>query len=140
MQVQPYLMFEGRGDEAIAFYQKALGAELIMRMRVKESPDPHPPGMLPPGSEDKILHASLRIGSTEVSLSDGMCAGSPTFQGISLSLTVDTVEEADRFFGALAEGGNVHMPLSETFFSPRFGMLADRFGVSWMVYVEPKDK
>ncbi len=135
MNVQPYLFFDGRCEEAVQFYRSALGAEVTMLMRVKESPDP---GMVPPGaSGDKILHASLRIGDTTVLASDGQCLGRPSFQGFALSLTVPDEAEAERRFRALAEGGQVHMPLAKTFFSPRFGMVADRFGVSWMIYVGP---
>jgi PhnB protein len=108
-----------------------------MMMRFKESPEPHPPGMLPPGAENKVMHASLRIGDAMVLASDGMCGGQSNFQGFSLSLTVRDEAEADRVFAALADGGEVRMPLAKTFFSPRFGMVADRFGVSWMVYVAP---
>jgi PhnB protein len=132
MNVQPYLVFEGRCEEALEFYRKALGAEVTMLMRFKDSPDP---GMCQPGAEDKVMHASLRIGETTVLASDGRCAGPASFQGFSLSLTVADEAEAERRFAALAAGGQVHMPLSKTFFSPRFGMVADRFGVSWMVYV-----
>jgi len=107
-----------------------------MLLRNKESPEPHQPGMLPPGSENKILHANIRIGETSVLLSDGRCGGHPKFEGFSLSLTVATPAEADKFFAALAQGGQVHMPLTKTFFSPRFGMLADRFGVGWMIYAK----
>ncbi len=138
MKVQPYLFFDGRAEEAIDFYKKALGAEVLMLMRFNESPDPPPPGMLAPGSEDKVMHASLRIGETEVMASDGRCAGGPAFQGVSLSLSVAGEAEADRLFGALAEGGQVQMPIGRTFFSPRFGMVADRFGVSWMVVAAPE--
>jgi PhnB protein len=123
MLVQPYLSFDGRCEEAIEFYREALGAETTMLMRFKESPEPPPPG-IPPGSENKIMHASLRIGDTTVMASDGACQGKPGFQGISLSLTVPNEAEADRRFNALAEGGQVQMPLTKTFFSPRFGMVA----------------
>jgi PhnB protein len=133
MKVQPYLFFDGRCEEAIEFYRKALGAEVVMLMRFRDSPDPPPPGMIPPGSEDKVMHASLRIGETEVMASDGRCMGKPAFQGVSLSLSVSSEAEADRLFNLLAEGGQVQMPIGKTFFSPRFGMVADRFGVSWMV-------
>jgi PhnB protein len=132
MQIQTYLFFEGRCDEAIAFYQSALGAEVTMLMRFKEGPEP---GMVPPGSEDKVMHAAVRIGDTMVLASDGRCLGQPTFQGFALSLTAADAAEAERLFAALGEGGTVQMPLAETFFSPRFGMVADRFGVPWMVYV-----
>jgi len=137
MQIQPYLFFDGRCEEALEFYGKAIGAEKIMLMRYKESPEPPPPGSLPPGCENKVIHASVRIGDSTVLLSDGHCQGNMVFQGFSLSLTVATVAEADRMFAALADGGQVRMPLTKTFFSPRFGMLADRFGVAWMVYVAP---
>ncbi len=137
MKVQPYLFFDGRCEEAIDFYKRALGAEVLMLMRFRESPDPPPPGMVPPGSENKIMHASLRIGETEVMASDGMCAGKPEFKGVTLSLSASNEAEADRLFNALAEGGQVQMPIGKTFFSPRFGMVADRFGVSWMILAAP---
>jgi PhnB protein len=135
MQVQPYLFFDGRCEEAIEFYRKALGAEVTMLMRFKDSPEPPQPGTCPPGAGDKVMHMSVRIGETTVLASDGRCLGKPSFQGFSLSLTVPNDAEAERRFAALAEGGQVQMPLTKTFFSSRFGMVADRFGVSWMVYV-----
>ena len=137
MKVQPYLFFDGRCEEAIEFYRQALGAELLMMMRFKDSPDPPPPGMVPPGSENKIMHASMRLGETEVMASDGSCMGKPLFQGVSLSLSVSSEAEADRLFSVLGEGGQVQMPIGKTFFSPRFGMVADRFGVSWMIVTTP---
>ena len=137
MQIQPYLSFDGRSEEAIEFYKKALGAEVTMLMRFKDSPEPHPPSMIPPGAEDKVMHASFRIGDTTVMAMDGRCLGRPSFQGFSLSLTAANEAEADRLFAALADGGQVQMPLTKTFFSPRFGMIADRFGVSWMIVVGP---
>lgn len=133
MQVQPYLFFDGRCEEALEFYRAVLGAEVTMLMRFKENPDSPPPGMVPPGADDKVMHTSFRIGETEVMASDGRCTGKPSFQGISLSLSVPDAATADRLFAALADGGQVQMPLGKTFFSPRFGMVADRFGVSWMV-------
>ena len=135
MQVQPYLFFNGRCEEAIAFYKKAIGAEAMILMRNRESPEPHRPGMLPPGSDDKIMHTSLRIGATTVMASDGRCEGQPDFRGFALSLDAANDAEADRLFAALAEGGQVQMPLAKTFWSPRFGMVTDRFGVLWMVGV-----
>ena len=135
MQVQPYLFFDGRCEEAIEFYKSALGAKVEMLLRFKESPDRPPPGMVPPGSEDKVMHTCLRIGDTAVMASDGRCLGKPSFSGFSLSLTARDEPEADRLFAALADGGEVQMPLAKTFFSPRFGMVADRFGVSWMIVV-----
>lgn len=130
--LEPYLFFGGRCDEALAFYQAALGAEVEMRMRYQESPEPPPPGMLPPDWGSKVMHASLRIGTCRVMVSDGCEAGTP-FAGFSLSLALPEVTEVDRVFHALAEGGRVTMPLSTTFWSPRFGMLVDRFGIGWMV-------
>jgi PhnB protein len=137
MQVQAYLFFDGRCDEAVEFYKKALGAEVTMLMRFKDSPEPHQPGMLAPGSENKVMHASLRIGETMVMASDGRCLGTPSFQGFCLSLDVPDAAAADRLFAALADGGQVQMPLAKTFWSPRFGMVTDRFGVAWMVSVVP---
>lgn len=135
MQIQPYLFFDGRCEEALEFYRRALGAEVTMLMRFKDSPVPQPPGAVPPGCDDKVMHTSFRIGDTTVMASDGQCLGRPSFQGFALSLTVADAAEAERLFAALADGGQVQMPLTETFFSPRFGMAADRYGVSWMVIV-----
>jgi PhnB protein len=135
MDVQAYLFFDGRCEEALSFYQRVLGAELTMMMRFKEAPDGPPPGSVPAGSENKVMHAALRIGDTTVMASDGRCQGKPSFQGFALCITVENEAQADRTFAALADGGQVQMPLGKTFFSPRFGMVADRFGVSWMVIV-----
>jgi PhnB protein len=132
MELQPYLFFDGRCEEAIAFYQSALGAEVTMLMRYKDCPQPD---MISPGSGEKVMHANLSIGGSTVLASDGQCEGQPNFQGFALSVTAADPAEAERLFAALGDGGQVQMPLAETFFSPRFGMLADRFGVSWMVYV-----
>ena len=132
MQIQPYLFFDGRCDEAIEFYRRTVGAEVTMLMRFKEAPDQ---AMVTPESKDKVMHASLRIGDTAVLASDGRCMGNPNFQGFALSLTVANEAEAKRMFDALGDGGQVQMPLAKTFFSPSFGMVADRFGVGWMVYV-----
>ncbi|MBA4143067.1 MAG: VOC family protein [Nitrosospira sp.] len=137
MQVQPYLFYDGRCEEAVEFYRGALGAEVTMLMRFRDSPESAHGCKIPSGSEDKIMHSSFRVGDTTVMASDGMCSGQPSFQGFSLSLTVVDVAEADRLFAALADGGQVQMPLAETFWSPRFGMVADRFGVSWMIMVAP---
>jgi len=133
MQVQPYVFFDGRCEEAVEFYKQALGAQVTMLMRYKDCPDPPPPGMVAPGSANKVMHASLRIGDTTVMASDGNCLGQPSFQGFSLSLTVPNEAEAERLFTALSDGGQVQMSLAKTFFSPRFGMVTDRFGVAWMV-------
>jgi len=129
MQVQLYLFFEGRCAEALEFYQRALGAEVTMLMHYKDSPDP----AMVHGTGDKVMHASFRIGDSTVLASDGRCHGQPSFHGFSLSLTVADDAEAERRFAALAEGGQVQMPLAKTFFASRFGAVADRFGVSWMV-------
>ena len=137
MLIQPYLFFDGRCEEALDFYRARLGAEVTMLMRYSDSPDPVPPGMVPPGSDNKVMHSSFRIGETTVMASDGRCEGKITFQGFCLSLTVPNEAEADRKFAALNDGGRVEMPLGKTFFSPRFGMVADRFGVGWMVIVPP---
>lgn len=137
MNVQAYLFFEGRCEEAVEFYRRALGAEVEMLMRFDDSPEPAACDALPADAGAKVMHASFRIGETAVMASDGRCSGQPAFQGFSLSLTAAGEAEADRLFSALADGGTVQMPLGKTFFSPRFGMVADRFGVSWMIYVEP---
>jgi PhnB protein len=134
MHVQPYLFFDGRCEEAVEFYRKALGAEITMLMRFKESPDT---GMCPSGAGDKVMHMSFRIGDTTLLASDGRCTGQPNFQGFSLSLTAPNDSEAERLFNSLADGGQVQMPLTKTFFSSRFGMVADRFGVPWMIVVAP---
>ncbi len=132
MKVEPYLFFEGRCDEALEFYRTALGAEVTMLMRYTESPDP---GMCTPGLEDKVMHANLRIGNNTMMASDGRCTGQPGFQGFALSLAVADEAEAERLFAALVDGGTVMMPLTKTFYSPRFGMVTDRFGVMWMIIV-----
>ncbi|HTW70110.1 MAG TPA: VOC family protein [Acetobacteraceae bacterium] len=132
MQMQPYLFFDGRCEEAIAFYQKALGAKQIMMIRFKDAPDQ---SMVPPGGADRVMHARLDIGGNTLLLSDGSGQGQANFQGFALCITAADPAEAERRFNALADGGQVRMPLDKTFFSPAFGMLADRFGVSWMVYV-----
>lgn len=137
MLVQPYLFFEGRCEEALEFYRSALGAEVTMLMRFKESPEPMPADMCPPGSENKVMHASFSIGETTLMASDGRAQGQPMFQGFSLSLSVPSDAEAQRLFSALSQGGQVQMPLGQTFYASSFGMVADRFGVSWMVITAP---
>ena len=133
MEVQSYLVFDGRCEEAIEFYKSALGAKVTRLLRWKDNPGECDPSMARPEIQNKVMHASLSIGDSVVMVSDGRCTGEPKFLGFSLSLTATNVAEADRLFAALAEGGKVHMPLGKTFFSPRFGMVMDRFGVSWMV-------
>jgi PhnB protein len=132
MQLQPYLFFDGRCEEAIEFYRSKLGAEVGMLMRFKDSPEPQQHA---PGTDNKVMHAELRIGDNAILASDGRCLGQPNFQGFALSLTAANDAEANRLFTALGEGGQVQMPLGKTFFASSFGMVADRFGVSWMVYV-----
>jgi PhnB protein len=132
MRIEPYLFFEGRCDEALEFYRSALGAELTMLMRYRESPEPE---LAPPELADKVMHASLRVGDVNLMLSDGSCQGAPGFRGFALSLDAVDEAQAKRLFAALAEGGEVQMPLAKTFWSPCFGMVADRFGVSWMIGV-----
>ena len=134
MTIQPYLMFNGRADEAAAFYKKALGAEVEMLMRFKDAPE----GQCAPGTENKVMHSALKIGDTVIMATDGMMQdqGKLEFKGISLTLNPKTEAECERLFNALADGGQVRQPLIKTFFSPKFGVLADRFGVSWMVLVD----
>lgn len=131
--LEPYLFFNGRSDEAIAFYQAALNAEVVMRMLYKESPEKSQMP-LPPGWEEKVMHANIKIGSANMLLSDG-CGGDQKFEGFSLALTFKDDAEAKRAFDALVEGGQVNMPLTKTFFATSFGMLRDRFGVEWMIMV-----
>lgn len=135
MQTQPYLFFEGRCEEAIAFYRTAVGAEVSMLMRYKEAPATEA-SMVAPSNGEKVMHASVKIGDSHVLMSDGRCSGSPAFNGVALSLTVDSDAEAAQAFKALEDGGQVVMPLAKTFFASQFGMTTDRFGVMWMVMCE----
>ena len=137
MQVQQYLFFDGKCEEAIEFYRKTLGAKIEMMMRFKDNPDPQP-GSCPPGAENKVMHAAMHIGDTLVMASDGYAQGKPEFKGFSLSVDVKDEAEAKRVFAALGQGGQVQQPLTKTFFSPCFGMVADKFGVGWMVIVPGK--
>lgn len=138
--IEPYLFFNGNCEQALEFYRQALGAEVLFKMRYRESPEPLPPGMVPPGFEEKIMHSSFRIGQTTVMASDGCSPDKAGFQGFQLSLSVPSEAEADRAFAALANGGQVRMPLAKTFWSPRFGMVADRFGIGWMISVESAEQ
>jgi len=133
-QIQPYLFFGGRCEEALDFYRATLGAQVEMLMHFNESPDPVPPGMLQPGFERKVMHAAFRIGATTILASDG-CDDKSSFSGFSLALSAPTEAEVDRMFAALSDGGHVQMPLAKTFWSARYGMLTDRFGITWMVMV-----
>ncbi len=132
MQVQPYLDFNGRCDEALEFYKRALGAKVEMLMRWKDSPDK---SMVTTQNADKVMHSQFQIGDTTVMASDGRGGGPPTFHGIMLSISANSEADADKLFAGLADGGQVQMPMGKTFFSPRFGMVADKFGVGWMVLV-----
>jgi len=130
--IQPYLNFDGRCDEALEFYKQAIGIKVEMLMRFKDAPDK---SMVTPGSEEKVMHSSFTFGDSTVMASDGRCTGKPGFSGFHLSLNVPDPATAKKHFDALSKGGQVHMPLDKTFFSPAFGMLVDRFGVMWMVHV-----
>ena len=132
MLIQPYLFFEGRAEEAIEFYKKTLGAKTEMVMRFKEAPDQ---SMISLGSADKIMHAAIKIGDAVMLVSDGRNTGKPNFQGFSLTIYPKDEAEADKLFGALSAGGEVRMPMDKTFFAKRFGMVADKFGVGWMIIV-----
>jgi len=134
--VQPYLFFDGKCEEAIEFYKKALGATVNMLMRFKDSPEPTPPGCGPTDA-NKVMHAQFQIGETVILASDGRATGNPKFEGFAQALTVPTEAEADKAFNALASGGKVEQPLAKTFFSAKFGMVVDKFGVFWMVMVTP---
>ena len=133
MQIQPYLFFDGRCEEAVKYYQSALGAEVDLLMRYRDSPDPLPPEMADSAKADQVMHATLRIGGAVVMASDDCSGQASRFEGFSLSLGVPDDATAERMFSALADGGQVVMPLGPTFWSPRFGMVTDRFGVHWMV-------
>lgn len=131
MHVQPYLFFDGRCEEALEFYKKAIGAKVEMLLRFKENPEKS--SMTSHVDDDKVMHSCFRVGDTALMASDGHAKGKPVFQGVALSITADSDVDVERMFKALAEGGQVQMPLAKTFFSSRFGMVADKFGVSWMV-------
>jgi len=133
MQVQPYLFFNGRADEALEFYKKAIGADVKMVMRWKDSPDK---SMCTPDNADQIMHSQFQVGETTIMASDGRSGGQPNFEGFALTIAAKDEASADKMFAALGDGGKVTMPMSKTFFSPRFGMLADKFGVGWMIIVE----
>lgn len=135
--LQPYLFFSGRCEEALDFYRHALGAEVVMLMRFEESPDVPPPGMVPPAWDRKVMHSCVRIGEAMLMASGG-CGEPQAFSGFTLSLTLPEQAALDRAFEALSQGGHVRMALGETFWSPRFGMVQDRFGVGWMLSLPVK--
>jgi PhnB protein len=133
MEIQPYLYFDGRCEEAIAFYSSALDATELFKMRFKDAPDP----ATPPHMADKIMHATLAIGSTHVLMSDGRCGGEKvSYSGFSLSVTAADLASGEKYFNALAQGGRIDMPFQKTFWTEGFGMLVDKFGVPWMVNVQ----
>ena len=138
MSVTPYLFLDGRCEEAIEFYKKNLGAEVGMMMRFKEAP-PDPNHKPAPGTENKIMHACITINGAPLFLSDGECSGNSKFQGFSLSLDATDKADGERMFSALAQGGQVRLPMTETFFAKSFGMVADKFGIGWMVIAGPKN-
>lgn len=135
MAITPYLFFNGRAEEAVEFYRGALDAKVVSLMRYSDSPAPHPPGMVAPGSENKVMHMSLQVGDATLMGADDCSGAEPSFQGFSLSLAPPDEANARRLFDRLAVGGIVQMPLGKTFFSPCFGMVQDRFGVGWMIIV-----
>ncbi len=134
--VRPYLNFEGRCEEALEFYRAHLGAEIVEMMRMKDSPEPCPDGSMPPETGNKVMHALFKIGESTLMASDCRCSGEAKFHGISLAYNPPDEAIAGRAFAALADGGEVCMPLGKTFWSPCFGVVNDRFGVTWMMNVE----
>ena len=137
MNVQPYVFFDGKCEEAVEFYKSAVGAKVDALMRFKDGP-PETQAQMAPGSKDKVMHCAFKIGDTQILASDGQCGGKPNFQGFSLTINAADDKEAEKLLGALGKGGKVTQPLTETFFASRFGMLADKFGVNWMVLAEKK--
>jgi len=138
MNVEPYVFFDGKCEEALAFYKDAVNAQVEAVLHFKDHPDAGKPGIVPPGADNKVMHSVFKVGDTKIMASDGQCHGKPSFQGFALTINAASDAEAERVFGALAKGGQVTMPLTETFFASRFGMLADKFGVNWMVLTEKK--
>ena len=129
MRVDPYLYFQGRCEEALEFYRRSIGAEVQAMVRFGDMPG----SQSPPGDRDKVMHAALRIGETTVLASDGQNRGTTRFEGFGLALSASTDAEAERLFAGLAEGGQVQMPLAPAPFASRYGLVADRFGVPWMI-------
>jgi PhnB protein len=135
MSVQTYLQFNGRCEEALAYYRETLGAEVMEIIRFKDVPEAA--AGAPAGTEDKVLHACFRVAGTHLMASDGMCGGDAAFAGFSLTLTSSTDEETERLFTSIAREGNVVMPLSPSFFSSQFGVVTDRYGLSWTFVTQP---
>lgn len=133
-EITPYLFFGGRCDEALEFYKETIGAEVVFIMRFNESPDPPPPGMIPPGFENKVMHCTFTVAGNSIMASDGDSVGEK-FKGFRLSLALPTDVEARDVFAKLAEGGSVQMEINKTFWSSCFGMVTDKFGLAWMVTV-----
>lgn len=133
MHVQPYLFFNGRCEEALDYYEKHLGAKINAKMRYSDAPPSDRPSS--DASGEHIMYSNFTLGDTVLMASDDCVNADVKFQGFSLSLTMSSKDEADRAFNALADGGTVHAPLGQTFFSPYFGMVVDRFGISWMVII-----
>jgi PhnB protein len=133
MKVDAYLFFDGRCEEALEFYKKTLGAKIVNMMRFSDSPDK---SQCAPGTLDKVMHSTFSIGDTQIMASDGNCQGKPKFEGFSLTIVAPTPEEAEKLFGALGDGGQVQVPMMETFFAHRWGMVADKFGVPWMILAQ----
>ena len=134
MHVQTYVYGDGRSEEMLSFYKQAVGAQITMLMKFKEAPDQ---SQMSPGSAEKIMHAAFKIGETDIMISDGMNKGNPKFDGFALTIQAKDPAEAEKYFKGLTNGGEVTMPLAETFFAKSFGMLRDKFGVNWMV-IAPK--
>ena len=130
MKLHTYLNFGGNCEEAFRFYEKNLGGKIEMMMRYADQPDPK---NVPPGTEKYVLYLNMTIGETQLMGSDVPPERFQPMRSVYLSLAVDSSEEAERIFKLLGEGGEVFMPMEETFFAYRFGMLRDRFGTSWMI-------
>lgn len=130
MKLHTYLNFGGNCEEAFRFYEKNLGGKIEMMMRYADQPDPK---NVPPGTEKYVLYVNMAIGETQLMGSDVPPDRFQPMRSVYLSLGVDSSEEAERIFKLLSEGGDVFMPMEETFFAHRFGMLRDKFGTSWMI-------
>ncbi|HEU5080977.1 MAG TPA: VOC family protein [Opitutaceae bacterium] len=139
LTLNAYLNFDGRCEEALNFYQKELGAKVTMLMRFKDSPEPADPSC-GPIQPDKVMHCSFTIGESVIMASDCNAQGKVKFEGFSLAVAAPDEATVRKMFNALANGGQVCMPLDKTFFSPLFGVVSDKFGVSWMIMVQPQQQ
>jgi PhnB protein len=135
MQVTPYLYFNGRCEEALSFYQQTIGARVECQMRFSDCPGELDPNMVPPGTEHRIMHAAFKLGETTIFAADGCASAEMKPAGFGLSLQTPDVAEAEQLFNALAWEGEVRMAMTKTFFSPSFGIVVDKFGVNWLIYV-----